>query len=448
MSVSSTFALDDVRGPAAQPSTSPVAKAGEWLVYAPLIATTFFSKFAIPPFGARGLGIGLPLVFLSLATGLALGRVHIHPGRACFYALTVGALGILQILRQEPFSLLSFIYMAAVGLTYTLIVPRAAKQFSESVVPFSNLVAFFAICGIAQFFLQVFVGVQYAFPIENFAPTNFIVHGFNYLNALYWGSSLYKANGVFLLEPSFFSQLLAIGLLVELVTRQRASRLAILVLAMIVSYSGTGFLILAFGLPAALLANQRADLIVVFAAAVVLCAVLAVPLRLDIFLDRLGEFGTSGSSASARFVSWVSLFQQMLFNDTAHALTGYGAGAFRDVAAQVSYPVAEMLHSKIFIEYGLLGGALYIGFLLYCIVSASAPAAIKIAVVALHFMAGAYSEPVTGIALSLLLLTPPQSLRGSATQVQANADSGQRLRLRHQRSDARAVAGDAADTRP
>ena len=432
MSLLSTCALDAAGGPATQHNTTHTDKAsgrsGEWLVYAPLVATTIFSKFAIPPFGARGLGIGLPLVFLSLATGFVLGRVRIHPGRACFYALTVVVLGTLQILRQEPFSLLSLGYMAAVGLTYTLIVPRTAEQFPESAELFSNFVVFFAICGITQFFLQFLVGAKYVFPIENFAPVNFIVHGFNYLNPLFQGSSIYKANGVFLLEPSFFSQLLAIGLLVEFVTRQRASRLAILILAMIVSYSGTGLVILVFGLPAALLGNRRADLIVVFAAVVVLCAILAAPLRLDIFLDRLGEFGSSGSSASARFVGWISLFEQTLFNDPAHAFAGYGAGAFRDIAAHASYPVAEMLHSKIFIEYGLLGGALYIGFLLYCIFSAPAPAAIKVAITVLHFMAGAYSEPVIGIALSLLLLTSPPSPKWSATREQINADSERHLR--------------------
>lgn len=433
MNVSSLFAYADVHDPVtyaavAPPKALPAEETrnngGEWIVYAPLVATTIFSKFAIPPFGARGLGIGLPLVFLALVSGLALGRVRIHPGRVCFYALTVVALGILQILHEEPFSLMSFVYLAAVGATYTLIVPRATDTFSDAAGTFSNLVAFFAICGIVQFFLQFFVGAQYAFPIENFAPENWVVHGFNYLNPLYFGSSIYKANGVFLLEPSFFSQLLAIGVLVELVTRQRASRFLILALAMIVSYSGTGLVILAFGLPAALLVNRRADLVALLVAVIALCAILAVPLRLDIFLDRIGEFGSPDSSASARFVSWVDLFQQTLFSDTARAFIGYGAGAFREIAAQGSYPVAEMLHSKIFIEYGLPGGALYIGFLLYCIFSASAPPAIKIAVTVLHFMAGAYSEPVTGIALSLLLLTPPQSLRQSETREQVNTDNG------------------------
>ena len=209
MSLLSTCAFGDAGGAATSHNTSPADKApcrsGEWFVYAPLVATTVFSKFAIPPFGARGLGIGLPLVFLSLATGFVLGRVRIHPGRACFYALTVVVLGTLQILRQEPFSLLSLGYMAAVGLTYTLIVPRTVEQFSESAELFSYFVVFFAICGITQFFLQFLVGAQYVFPIENFAPGNFIVHGFNHLNPLYQGSSIYKANGVFLLEPSFFN---------------------------------------------------------------------------------------------------------------------------------------------------------------------------------------------------------------------------------------------------
>src|SRR4051812_22931601 len=116
MSVLSTSAWRDAFDPAerATPATSESLPArtarhgsGEWLVYAPLVVTTIFSKFSIPPLGERGLGVGLPLIFLALATGVVLGRVHIHPGRACLYALTVATLGLLQIVNAQPFSLSS-----------------------------------------------------------------------------------------------------------------------------------------------------------------------------------------------------------------------------------------------------------------------------------------------------------------------------------------------------
>ena len=68
-----------------------------------------------------------------------------------------------------------------------------------------------------------------------------------------YGSHEYRANGVFLLEPSFFSQVLAVGIVAELCTFGRLSRLALFGLALIVSYSGTGLIVLAVCLPLCLI---------------------------------------------------------------------------------------------------------------------------------------------------------------------------------------------------
>lgn len=390
--------------------------ASDWIVYAPLLATTVLSKFSVPALASRGLGVGLPVIFSVLLLGIGLNRVRFHGGRLCFFSLLMVTLGGMQLFHVH-FSAKSFLFMAAVCFSYTLVVPRKNDRFPAAADVFLNVALFLSVCGIAQFLLQFVVGKQYAYPIENFTPKGFLVQGFNYLNALGFNSSIYKANGFFMLEPSFFSQLLAIGIVTELVTYQRMWRLVVLALGMIFSYSGTGILILACGLPVAMLTNRRLDFLLAFIGIAILCVVFAEQLRLDVFLNRMGEFSAgSGSSASIRFLSWIPLFKDKVFIDSIHALIGYGAGNFAFVASDTSELVAEMMHSKIFIEYGLIGGALYIGFLFYCIFSATAPVAVKVVVMVLHFMSGAYAEPVVGIALSLLLLTPPvppQTRRGT-----------------------------------
>jgi hypothetical protein len=399
-------ALSGTAAAVAMPGTATEQKTrnrGEWLIFAPLLATTLFSKLSLPPLGERGLGIGFPLVFLALAVGIARERIGFDAGRVCFCALMVFFLGILQFFQETSFSMLSFVYLVVVGLCYTL---RMSHQPDPAAVAerLVNVVLFFALCGIAQFALQYVVPTQFAFPIETLVPRQFVIQGFNYLNPLYDG--IYKANGIFLLEPSFFSQLLAIGIIAEVVTRQRVWCLALLALATILSYSGTGLIVLGIGLPVAIAAKKRTDLIALLVAVIVLCLIFAAPLRLDLIVDRVGEFSSPGSSASARFVGWFYLFRDTLFDDVNRALIGYGAGNFKDVAVRGAYPVAEMMHAKIFIEYGLPGGILYLGFLFFCIFSSSAHVALKFAVIALHFMAGAYSESITGIALTFLLLMP------------------------------------------
>ena len=64
-----------------------------------------------------------------------------------------------------------------------------------------------------------------------------------------YGSEYYKSNGVFMLEPSHFSQILALGVIAELASRRRTTRLAILSLALLTTYSGTGPLLLAIMSP-------------------------------------------------------------------------------------------------------------------------------------------------------------------------------------------------------
>ena len=93
--------------------------------------------------------------------------------------------------------------------------------------------------------------------------TPFIVQHFNKQAALAYGSEVYRANGVFLLEPSFFSQVLAVAIIAELCTLggkiplASATRLAVFSAALFVSYSGTGVLVLAVCLPLYVVMRRR-----------------------------------------------------------------------------------------------------------------------------------------------------------------------------------------------
>src|SRR5262245_36340012 len=75
--------------------------ASDWIVYAPLVATTVFSKFSIPPLASRGLGIGLPLVFSVLLLGLGLNRIRFHSGRLCYFSLLMVTLGGMQLFHTS-----------------------------------------------------------------------------------------------------------------------------------------------------------------------------------------------------------------------------------------------------------------------------------------------------------------------------------------------------------
>src|SRR5271170_2376078 len=235
---------------------STVSAARFALLATPLIGATFLSKFAFPPFGAMGIGISLFLVLAALMLGAYADCVRIDPRRLTLFALMICCLGLMQIFQPGAFSPTSLLLLVAVHLPYVFTVPHSND--SERIIKFFiQIVTVFALLGIAQYVLQFVVNVRYLFPIENFVPDTFIVQHFNHQAATEYGSHEYRANGVFLLEPSFFSQLLAVAIIAELGTLGRVSRLAIFGFALLVSYSGTGIAVLAICLPLCLVAQRR-----------------------------------------------------------------------------------------------------------------------------------------------------------------------------------------------
>lgn len=391
----------------AAPARASTMRFATWLTYAPIVVTTVLSKISIPPYGARGLGVSYPILIVLFLAGALSGRVGISPRRGAYLGVLIGLIGLVHVLRQEDFSVTSLLFLIVVSTMLVLEIRRPGKRPADVMNFVANFVAVIAVLGVIQFSAQFVVGERYAFPIESFTPKGFLISGFHYLNTLYYGSSILKTNGIFLSEPSFYSQLVAIGLLAELSCSQRLPRIALLCLAILFSYSGTGFIVLAAGLPIVLISTRRFDLLAALVGMIVLAAAFAVPLKLDILLNRISEFGQHSSSAYQRFIGWYFLAQDSLSQDTMRALFGYGAGTFRNIAFQYSsYGTAELLHSKIIEEYGLLGFIGYIGFLMYCIFSSPFPLGLRVAVAVLQFMNGAFAEPATGITLSLLLLTP------------------------------------------
>src|SRR5450631_543210 len=234
---------------AAEPRISTAMHRLRFAVLAtPLVAATILSKFTVPPLGAQGIDISLLFLLAALLVGSIGGCIRFEPGRLTLYVTLMGFLGLVQILQPDLFSAPSMLLLAALHLPYIFTVPHG-DDGDRIIKFFLGIVTVFAWCGIAQYCLQFVVNARFLFPVENFVPESFIVQHYNKQAALAYGSEVYRANGVFLLEPSFFSQVLAVAIVAELCTLGRASRLALFGIALLVSYSGTGMLVLAICLP-------------------------------------------------------------------------------------------------------------------------------------------------------------------------------------------------------
>ena len=381
------------------------------LLATPLISVTFLSKFGFPPFGSQGLGVSLFVMLAALLIGSIAGGISIEPRRLTFYFLMIGSLGLMQIFQPDSFSPTSLLLLVAVHLPYVFTVPQSND--GERIIKFFIQIAtVFALLGIAQYGLMRVVNVSYLFPIENFVPDTFIVQHFNHQAVTEYGSHDYRANGVFLLEPSFFSQLLAVAIVAELGTLARLTRLALFALALLVSYSGTGIIVLAICLPLGIVAQRRWGLLLVGLCALVVLIPLQEYLHVDRLLSRIGEFASSRSSGYARFVGGFYLFDHFLWPDPWRTLFGYGAGSFTSYASHDA--AGEMALFKIVFEFGLVGAVAYFGFLFACLFYSPAPRLLTLAVGVTYLLSGIYIPFAHGLALSLLLWNSAPSKVGRA----------------------------------
>jgi hypothetical protein len=400
MAVSHTLRSQFVTAPRAGTSHAQSAWLARLIVFTPLVFATVLAKFTVPALGIPSIGLLFPVVILTVGLGLATGRLQPVPMRLALFLLMLSVLALIQVWRGETFSIMSLAMMAALGFAYVPSARPGTVTQEDALRFFCNLSALIAVAGVVQFALQ-FVDKALAFPIETFVPDALRTHGYNNITPLYYGARIFKSTGVVMLEPSVFCQLCALGLTAELVYRNRAVRMVAYAAGIVVSYSGTGLLILAVTLPLLVVLYQRWDLLLRGLVLLVILALLVEPLNLNVTLNRAGEFGSGGSSAFIRFVGWINLFADKLWSDPMRALFGYGAGTF--FSAAESYRAGEMAHAKIFFEFGVAGGLLYFIFLFYCFLSSRAPLALRVGVLVAYFMNGAYSPSVTGIATSLLL---------------------------------------------
>ncbi len=381
-----------------------------WIV--PVFAATFFAKFAIPPFGAQGISITLPILLAVTMLGGLTCQFVFSTQRLIWAAIALASLGIMQLLKNDPFWVSSLVLLFALNVPFVFRLRTPPRDIFSVLNCFLWVCGICAIGGILQFALQPFIDSKILFPIDNFVPQSFLVQNFNEQAPLEYGAKLLRANGVFMMEPSYLSQLLAVAVVAEVATRNRWWLLLLFLAGMIVSYSGTGLMILAVCVPVTVITQRRWGFLAIMLAAVALLILLSQFLYLDSFLSRVSEFNSTGSSGFARFVGGFYLFDQYLWQHPLRAAFGLGAGNFKDYVPMAHYPVVEMPLFKMVLEFGLFGALLYFCFLIACLSSSNLPGAVAVAIAMTFLLNGLYVPFSHAISISLLMWTssPLQSV--------------------------------------
>ena len=265
-----------------------------------------------------------------------------------------------------------------------------------------------AIAGIVEFLLQ-FVGVR-LFSFKSFVPANLLFESI-YNTVIPIGTSGYlKSNGLVLVEPSVFSQFMALAIIIEMLMFRRLFYLSAFAVALMCSISGTGWvMILSFVLTASFSLGVRGLVLSFVTAAVGFLAIAALavlfPSGFDVFLSRTTEIYQIGSSGHDRFVTPWLLASYVFSRAPWAALYGLGAGVSEHLAMRPGFNYNLNPPTKIAIEFGIPAFALYFLFLVAAR-RTSTQKALLVPILVLLLLDGGYSQfpPVLFPALILILI--------------------------------------------
>jgi len=330
-------------------------------------STIFLQRFAFP----LGVGTQIPasfaIAYLAFLWLLLRGRLNINTQVFGLFLATMAVMTLSVIISATRASLLSFGYLLAIYSLYVFRLRYPAGCFSRALNIFLNLMTVSALLGLAQFGLQFVVDSDLVFPLDAFMPESFLLDGYNVIIPLSYGDTVMKSNGVFFLEPSFFSQFLGLAVIIELLGARRITRLLLFAAALVVCYSGTGLLLVFMFLPWILMRRGNASVLFAIVVLAVVLSLAGGAIDLDALTNRVEEFQSTESSGFARFISPFFLLRDFVVNSTGSLLFGKGPGAIDEVMKQAftfdSYLAFDPAWIKLLIEYGFFATALFTAFI-------------------------------------------------------------------------------------
>ncbi len=351
-------------------------------------------------FDRKRVGIMLGLV------GVALISVNLHRN-----------VPIAMVTRNSAFSLFFWLCLTAFG-TLRFTKPMDERVFFAILI---RCLAFIAISGIAQFFAQ-FVGIK-VFSFGGLLPAHFSMERFYNVEIPLGTSSITKANGFFLVEPSTFSQFMALALICEWLEQRRIWFIGLFLFGLFCSASGTGWLIVGAFLAYSALAMGGRGLKVAFIfAGAIMIAFVAVsfvfPAITDSLAGRTHEFGVQGTSGNARFVTPVLVLKQVLHVAPYALFTGVGPGGSESLAG-ITYEYAMNGPIKIALEYGIFGLLFYLTLIFWNRRTPRQNAVLIPALVLLLFAGG--NEHFPPILFPVLLITTIANLKPEEAPIAVRA---------------------------
>jgi hypothetical protein len=312
----------------------------------------------------------MPLVLIwNLAKGVAIVPLN----RLGPFVLFVVAILISTLLSNGGASITSALLIAGIYAMFVCPIALEEPAYKRFFRLIANIAAFVCVLGSLTYVIQFAFKADWLFSWRHVVPKQFLIE-FNTLNMMRWPSEVYKANGFFLMEASYQSQLASRALLIAIFILRDPRYLIPLGLGLLTAYSGTGIvLFLIFGvlpLMGALWKNKhvRALMPIGLLMLPVVLMLFWTKLDLGLFVERLNEFSDPRTSAYARFVNSQNMLRIFSGGDALTFLFGSGPGSSEVFGAQM-HSVGEATTStwiKLLLEYGAFGFVVFLVFFYTC----------------------------------------------------------------------------------
>lgn len=349
--------------------TQPDRARSRLFIHIAFICAICLQRFGVA-IGDSALFLALPVFALMIVWAFMSGFGDVRQRVLAAYAVfAVVALTstLVGLLAPDPRFGMSIASLGSILLSYTLLTVVPGVRFDRSqILPiFLFYARLCAVLGIAQYLAQ-FAGVSiFSFGLAVPALEPVLVERFyNYAPILEYGSTTMRSNGFFLVEPSTFSQLLAIAFVIDFFVFRRLAYLPLYGIAYLFTSSGTGLLVLAIGLTIYGLVDARklGQLSKFLFVGVLLAigAVFALPEQVAFLAERFDEVQSTRSSAYNRYLAQFDLIGR--YGGELRALIGWGPGAMERADGYLLGSGNPSL--KLFFDYGLVGLAAFWTFLI------------------------------------------------------------------------------------
>jgi hypothetical protein len=325
------------------------------------VVLIFGQRFAI-----NNISLMFFVMYANLGVSLFLGKAQLDKRRFMLFSIAMSALCLSALITHQQafhYSWQSTVYLMAIYVA-VLFVRHDFEMFHFFLSVYQHAMWVAAILGILQFLIQL-TGVPYVDLLATIVPPAFLKEGYNTSYGIEYRSAIHKSNGIFFLEPSYFSRHAAISILIELLFLKKMHRLAVFIPALLISFSGTGIMILAFvAIPLLTRLHLKYSVTLAVLAAVFFCILVVAGFE-DHLVRRGSEFTDVRSSGYSRFVAPGLCYGDFLETDYAWFGRGPGfASLYEEDDPYVIRHFYSVTFAKLGMEYGLLGLLAFTAFAL------------------------------------------------------------------------------------